>query len=199
MIDWLVTYITQILSWAGYPGLFVLMTAESMVTPVPSEAVMPFAGFLLSTGEMTWGAVILWSSLGSLIGSLLSYWIGYYGGRPLVLRFGHYLLLNEGHLLATEKFFTHFGDKTVFLSRFIPVVRHLISIPAGIGKMSLVKFSLYTIAGATIWNAFLTFVGFYLGQNWKQIENYTKYIDWLILLVILLGLAWWFKKRIFKI
>ena len=163
------------------------MTMESMVFPVPSELVMPFAGFLAATGDMNFLLVVFFSSLGSIFGSLLSYYIGKYGGDRLVLRYGKYLLLDETDLKKTESWFSRKGEKTVLISRFIPVVRHLISIPAGIGKMDLKKFCIYTVIGATIWNTFLGYLGFLLGKNWSVVRQYSEYISMPVALIILLA------------
>jgi len=193
----IVDYITAILAVTGYPGLVFAMALESMIFPIPSEAIMPFAGFLWYSGEMTLLGIAWWSMIGSLIGSLFSYWLGYYGGRRLVLRFGHYLLLNEEHLKKTEEFFAHSGEKAVFFSRFIPIVRHLISIPAGIGKMNLWKFVIYTAIGAFLWNDLLAIIGYYLGQNWEIIKEYGNYMD-IIVVVGMVAVAiwfWWRKRR----
>jgi membrane protein DedA with SNARE-associated domain len=168
----------------GYPGIFILMTMESMVLPVPSEAVMPFAGFLIVDGHFTWTLVIIASTLGSIVGSLISYAIGYYGGKPFIDRFGKYLLLNNHHRQVSERFFEKRGEITILLARFIPIVRHLISIPAGFGKMNLLKFSIYTVVGAAIWNTFLTWVGTKLKENWQEVMQYSHVIDLVLLGII---------------
>src|SRR3989338_9239698 len=167
----------NIISFLGYGGVFFLMILESMVFPIPSELIMPFAGFLIARGEMNFPLVIIFSTLGSLVGSLISYYIGKYGGNKVVLRFGKYMFLDETDLMKTEKWFSEKGEKTVFISRFIPVVRHLISIPAGIGKMDLKKFCFYTIIGAACWNTFLAYMGFLLGKNWEIVKHYSEYIS----------------------
>jgi membrane protein DedA with SNARE-associated domain len=184
--EFLVPIITAFIKSIGYAGVFVLMLLESMVAPVPSEAVMPFAGMLIVNGEFTFAGVLFFSTLGSIVGSLISYWIGYYGGRPLVERFGKYLLLDKHHLDLTEKYFQKKGDITILICRFIPVVRHLISIPAGMGKMNIWKFSLYTIIGAGIWNAFLTYVGIKLGTNWEEVLKYSGVIDIVVVAALLI-------------
>jgi len=125
--EFIVEYATLITETTGHLGIGLLMTLESMVFPVPSEAVMPFAGFLWNEGKLTFLAIILSSTIGSLIGSLISYYIGAYAGRPFVMKFGKYLLLNEEHLVKTEKFFSRYGDKTIFFSRFIPVVQPVLA------------------------------------------------------------------------
>jgi len=165
----------------------ILMMLESMIFPVPSEGVMPFAGFLIYEGKFTFLGTIFFSTLGSIIGSLISYVAGIYGGKPFVLKFGKYLLLDQHHLEATERFFGKYGDKTIFVSRFIPVVRHLISIPAGVGRMNLTKFCIYTIVGAGMWNGFLAWVGFKLRDNWEEVMKYSSVVD--IVMVGVLGPA----------
>lgn len=195
LTEFLVTYITAFIDAGGYFSITVLMVLESMVAPVPSEAVMPFAGFLISTGKMNFWYAIFFSTLGSIIGSGISYYMGKYGGRLAVEKYGKYLLLNKHHLDITEKFFNKYGEKAIFFSRFIPVVRHFISIPAGVGKMKIGKFALYTIVGAGMWNAFLTYVGVKLGSNWQILEHYTKYGDMLIVILILFAIGYFIYKR----
>jgi len=195
----IIQYITHLLSAGGSGWLFILMVMESMVLPVPSEAVMPFTGFLISTGQFSFLGVIFFSTLGSLFGSLISYYIGFYGGTPFVKKFGRYFLLREDDLQKTERFFQKHGQKTIFISRFIPVVRHFISLPAGASRMNLGKFILYTTLGAGLWNAFLTWAGFALKENWNRIEQYTKYADYFILLAILIAITIIFSKRVKKI
>jgi len=193
----LLHYITQLFSYLGYTGVFILMALESMIAPVPSEMVMPFAGFLIYTGEFTILGVLLASSLGSIAGSLFSYWLGR-KGEPVVLKFGRYLMLNPHHLEWTEMFFDKYGSRTIFISRFIPVVRHLISIPAGLGKMSLLPFVLYTAIGATIWNMFLALLGMKLKQHWEIIQKYSHTLDIIVLALGILGMAFyffWWRRR----
>jgi membrane protein DedA with SNARE-associated domain len=150
----------HVLDTTGYAGAAFLMGLESMVFPVPSEAVMPFVGFLVADGKWGLFEAILATSIGSFLGSYLSYLMGYYGGRPFVLSVGKYLLLDKHDLEMTERFFHRRGGAlTLFLSRFIPVVRHLVSIPAGIGKMRFWPFAIATTAGATLWNGFLLYCG----------------------------------------
>lgn len=194
----LIEWCTQFISVTGYAGIFVLMTLESMIAPIPSEAVMPFAGFLISDGQLSWVGVILASSLGSVAGSVVSYYAGKYGGNRFVLKFGKYLLLNEEHLMSTERFFAQHGQWTVFVSRFVPVVRHFISLPAGIAKMPLGKFLLYTIVGATLWNTFLGYVGFKLRDNWNTIKQYTHWLDIIVVVCILAGISYFVWKQLHK-
>lgn len=197
MVERLVDLFTHIISTGSYLGLGFLMVLESMILPVPSEAVMPFAGFLLAQGKMSWLLVAISSTLGSIIGSLLSYYLGLYGGRPLIIKYGKFLLLNEHHLVKTENFFNKFGDKAIFISRFIPVVRHLISIPAGTGKMRLGKFIIYTTLGAGTWNMILAYAGYYFGANWTLVSKYSEILD-IILIVSVLILAYYYFHKKFR-
>lgn len=186
-------YNTLFINQCSYVGIFVLMALESMVFPIPSELVMPFAGFLIFSGHFDPLAVMVASSLGSIAGSLLSYGMGRLG-EPVVLRYGRYLLLNVHHLERTIKFFDRHGGKTIFISRFIPVVRHLISIPAGLAQMALAPFLLYTVVGATLWNGLLTYLGVRLKENWWIIQRYTHILDYVIVAVLVAVVAYFFWK-----
>lgn len=193
----LLHYITELISYLGYGGVFVLMTLESMIAPIPSEMVMPFAGFLVHTGQFTMLGVLLASTTGSIAGSLLSYWMGRQG-EAVVLRFGRYLMLNVHHLEWTENFFFRYGSRTIFISRFIPVVRHLISIPAGLGRMKLAPFLLYTALGATMWNMFLAYLGLKLKEHWEVIHHYSHMLDIILVAGAVLGLGgyfFWWRRR----
>lgn len=185
LTEFIAAYATHLIEKAGYWSIFILMTMESMVFPVPSEAVMPFAGFLIEQKTFTFWEVIFFSTLGSIVGSLISYYIGYFGGMPFVTKFGKYALLDVEELKATEKFFKKRGELTIFICRFIPVVRHLVSIPAGTGKMNVVRFSIFTIMGAGLWNAFLAYIGFVLKSNWDEVMKYSHIIDIVVVFFLL--------------
>ncbi|MCX6099472.1 MAG: DedA family protein [Candidatus Bipolaricaulota bacterium] len=175
---------TRMMEATGYAGVFLLMVAESMVLPVPSEAVMPFAGFLVAEGSMSAVAAVGFATLGSLVGSLLSYAIGRFGGRPFIAKYGKVLLLDASDLERADGFFRRRGAVTIFVSRFIPVVRHLISIPAGMGRMRLLPFCLFTVVGAALWNSFLTWCGFALRANWDAVLRYARLVDVGVLVVL---------------
>jgi membrane protein DedA with SNARE-associated domain len=185
------------LDGAGYAGAAVLMALESMIAPIPSEAVMPFVGFQVADGKWNLWLAILVTSIGSVSGSMVSYWMGYYGGKPLVLKVGKYLLLDRHDLELTEKFFHRSsGTVTIFFSRFIPVVRHLISIPAGMGRMPAVPFMLATLVGATLWNSFLLLCGMKLREHWGLVQQYSHQVDIGVVILLLAGLAWFFRTRL---
>jgi membrane protein DedA with SNARE-associated domain len=186
-------YNTLFINQCSYGGVFLLMALESMIAPVPSELVMPFAGFLIFSGHFDPVAVMVASSLGSIAGSLVSYGLGMLG-EPVVLRYGRYLLLNPHHLEWTEKFFARHGGKTIFIARFIPVVRHLISIPAGLARMPLMPFVVFTAVGATIWNGFLAYCGVRLKENWPLIQQYTHILDYVVVTGMLAAAVYFLVK-----
>lgn len=192
--EFLATYITAFIHQTWYITVFVGMVMESMIFPVPSEAIMPFAGFLVATKQFSLQGVIIISTLWSIVGSLISYAIWYYGGTPFVKRFWKYFLLDEEELESTERFFKKRGHITIFVSRFIPVVRHLISLPAGMGKMNLTEFVIYTIIGAWLRNTFLTLVGKYLKNNRSLVMKYSKEVD----VVVLAILCWIFVRFVYR-
>lgn len=196
MVEHIAEWITGIMAALGYPGLFFMMVLESMVAPVPSEIVMPFAGFLVVRGQFTFVGATIASSLGTLVGSLISYYMGKWGGYPLVLRCGRYLLLDEHHLALTVRWFEKRGEATIFVSRFIPVVRHLISIPAGVGNMNLLKFSVFTVIGGTIWNVILLVAGIKLGERWEIIHEYSHQIDYVFIAALVLAGGWWVWRQL---
>ena len=171
------------------------MALESMVVPLPSELVMPFAGFLVHQGRFSFTGALIAATLGSLIGSLISYAMGYYGGEIFVKKIGRYLLLDEKDLEWSEKWFAKRGEATIFFARFVPVVRHLISIPAGLAKMDLKKFSLYTVLGAGPWNAFLLWTGIVAGQNWLIIRKYSEPLSFIVFGLLIIGAIIFFWRH----
>jgi membrane protein DedA with SNARE-associated domain len=191
-------FMLSTISYLNYPGIFFLMALESMVFPVPSEVVMPYAGYLVFKGQFNIVLVIVFSSLGSIVGSLLSYYIGKRWGIKLIESYGKYVLVDIDDLKKTQEWFDKRGELTIFFSRLIPVVRHLISIVAGVGKMNVKKFSLYTIAGATIWNSFLAYLGYVLGQNWENVSKYSGEIDIIVVIALILGVTYFIYRHITK-
>lgn len=182
---------------AGYAGAAFLMALESMIAPIPSEAVMPFVGFQVADGKWSLWLAVFATSAGSLVGSLISYFMGYYGGKPVVLKVGKYLLLDRHDLEITERFFQRrSGTLTLFISRFVPVVRHLISIPAGMGRMPVIPFCLATVVGATLWNGFLLACGMKLREHWNVVMKYSHEVDIVVVLLLLAGLAWFLRSRL---
>jgi len=189
---WAVSIATGIISSLGYFGIFFLMALESMIAPVPSEMVMPFAGFLSATGRFDLWLVTIVATFGSLVGSLISYYAGRAYGASMIQSIGKVVFLNESHLDRTREWFEKHGEKTIFIGRFIPVVRHLISIPAGIGKMNLGKFLVYTVAGAGIWNFLLAYCGVVLGQNWETAYHLLDLFSIGVAVILAAGVIGWF-------
>ena len=183
-------FITQLIASSGYLGIFFLMALESALIPIPSEIVMPFAGFLVSSGQFNLWYVVLAGTLGNLVGSLVAYFIGLYFGRGFILRYGKYVLLKEKHLLLAEKWFKKYGDKTVFFSRLLPVVRTVNALPAGIGKMNLKKFIIYTFVGSIPWNFALTYIGFLLREKWDMILKYSHILDIIVGIIVVCFIVW---------
>ena len=187
----LVEFAVAVIDRLGYAGVFFLMTLESMVAPVPSEGVMPFAGFLVADGRMDLWVVTLVATLGSLLGSWLSYEMGRHLGRPFVERWGRFVLVSHHDLDATDRFFGRVGAWAVFVGRFVPVVRHLISIPAGVARMRMDRFLIATATGAFCWNLLLTWIGMQLGANWERLGGWLEPID-IAVLIVGVGLVVWF-------
>ena len=160
-IDWLLRVLLDL----GYPGIILLMAMESSVLPVPSELVMPPAGYWVAKGEMNFWLVLVCGVTGSILGALVNYYGALWLGRPLIARFGKYVLLSPKALERSERYFASHGEISTLMGRLLPVIRHLISIPAGLHRMPLPKFVLYTSLGAGVWCAILTWIGWFLGRN----------------------------------
>lgn len=191
MLEFLGTFIINLISSTGYWGIFLLMTLESTLIPIPSEVTMPFAGSLAALGKFDFLLVVLVGTLGNLIGSLLAYALGYWGQenivRSVIRKYGKYFLLSEHEFEKSQKSFDKYGELIVFASRLLPVLRTFISLPAGIAKMKLSKFILYTLVGSFLWSILLTYIGFTLGQRWNILEVYFRKFD--VLIVAVLGAA----------
>ena len=169
VISWLVASIGAM----GYPGIFILMAMESSIIPIPSELIMPPAGYLAQAGQMNMLIAILCGIFGSLFGAYANYFAARYLGRPLILKYGRYVWITEEKFLKVETFFLKHGEISTFIGRLLPVVRHLISLPAGLAGMSHLKFSLYTLLGAGIWVTILTWIGYFIGSNQALIMKYS--------------------------
>ncbi|HTG02134.1 MAG TPA: DedA family protein [Nitrospirota bacterium] len=170
LINWLVITIGAL----GYPGIFLLMAMESSVIPIPSEVVMPPAGYLAQQGQMNMAVVILVGTIGSLAGAYANYFAAHYLGRPLVLKYGKYVWITEEKFAKVENYFRDHGEISTFIGRLLPVVRHLISLPAGLAAMNHVKFSLYTLLGAGLWVTVLSYIGYFIGANRELIMKYSN-------------------------
>jgi membrane protein DedA with SNARE-associated domain len=174
----------------GYAGISLLMAIESACIPLPSELIMPFAGYLVYTGKMN----LLWAAtagaIGCNLGSLVAYEIGYYGGRPLVERYGRWILMWHRELDWADHFFQRRGELAVVIARMLPVIRTFIALPAGIARMPRVKFHVYTFVGSWPWCFGLAYLGMKLGENWRSLGKYFHKFDAVIGALILASIAW---------
>lgn len=177
LIDLVVQLVTNTVSAVGYAGVSVLMIFESACIPIPSEIIMPFSGFLVSTGKFNLWGVTLAGALGNLIGAVITYAIGYWGGRPFIFKYGKYFFVREKEVHHAEKFFARWGDFSVFISRNLPIIRTFISLPAGVAEMNFPKFAIYSFIGSIPWCFGLAYLGSLLGSNWLLIRQYGHYLD----------------------
>ncbi len=193
LINWLVVTIGSM----GYTGIFLLMAMESSVIPIPSEIVMPPAGYLVQKGQMNMTLVILSGTFGSLVGAYANYFAARYLGRRLLLRYGRYVWITEDHFTRVERYFRDHGEISTFIGRLLPVARHLISLPAGLARMNHWKFTLYTLAGAAMWVTVLTWIGYFIGENQELIERYSRHavIDILIFSAVLIAVYVTIQRR----
>lgn len=185
---------TDFISSAGYPAVFVLMALESACLPVPSEAIMLFAGFAVSKGELTLLGIVAAGVIGNLVGSWAGYAIGYYGRTDLLEK--HRLFhVNPEWLRKTEGWFERYGDAAVFFSRMLPIVRTFVSLPAGVAKMPLMRFSVLTVLGSIPWVFALGLLGQEVGANWESWRHNLGYIDYVVAAAIVAGVIWWIVRR----
>ena len=196
--------VTALYEAVGYLGVAIWVAIESVIVPIPSELVLPFAGFLVGQGvsiEPLTGApwnlalTVLAGTIGATVGALIAYAIGFYGGRPVIERWGRYLAISPADLVRTEQFFERHGNKAAFFGRMLPVVRSLVSFAAGVARMRLVPFTVYTFLGSLPWTLLLVFTGAQLGANWSEIGSVMKRFEYAILGVLVLAvLAFlWFR------
>src|SRR5437764_13304067 len=191
-------FIIAVISQTGYLGVVLLMTIESACIPLPSEIIMPFAGYLVFAGKFKLLLVATAGAFGCNVGSVIAYEVGYYGGRPVVERFGSYLLLSRHDLERADRFFLRFGSAAVFVGRLLPVIRTFIALPAGIARMPRLRFHVYTFVGSWPWCFALAWVGMKLGEQWNKdprLAHWLHRLDAVIILVILLGLAWFIRSH----
>jgi membrane protein DedA with SNARE-associated domain len=177
IIVFISSIVIYLITELGYLGIFAAMVMESAALPIPSEIVMPFAGYVAFQGHLDFWGVVLAGTLGNLVGSILLYYVGLKGGRPVLMKYGKYILVSEREIKIAEEWFRKFGSKVIFFSRLLPVVRTFVSLPAGTAKMDIKKFSFYTLVGSLPWNIALTYIGFVLGENWQQIEGVFRAFD----------------------
>jgi membrane protein DedA with SNARE-associated domain len=188
--------IIDIILRLGYGGIVLLMAVESACIPLPSEIIMPFSGYLASTGTMRMWGVALAGAVGCVLGSLAAYYAGAWGGRPLVERYGRYVLISHHDLDLADRWFQRHGDITIFVGRLLPVVRTFIAFPAGISRMVMVRFVVYTFVGSLIWCGALAWVGRKLGEHWNTLGAYFHRFDVVIGLLLTVAIAWYVRRHI---
>jgi membrane protein DedA with SNARE-associated domain len=184
------------ISSLGYLGIVALMAIESACIPLPSEVIMPFSGFLVWEGQFNLWLTGLAGAAGCVVGSTAAYWVGYWGGRPLVRRYRRYILVSSRDLTRADHWFERYGDSTVFFSRLLPVVRTFISLPAGIARMPFGRFCLYTFLGSFPWCLGLSYLGYRLGRHWEALRTYFHDLDVVILIAIAAVVGWWIWRHV---
>lgn len=196
LLESLAAWIQGVISAGGYGGVALLMAIESACIPLPSEVIMPFAGSLVPSGRFTlWGSGLA-GAIGCVIGSIPAYYAGAYGGRPLILKYGRYILLSAAHLDQADRFFARRGELTVFVARLLPVVRTFIAFPAGIARMPMGKFILYTFAGSLPWCLGLAWVGMKLGEHIDELKPWFHRFDAVLVALGLIAVAWFVRKQL---
>lgn len=189
-------WVTGIITALHYPGIFLLMAGESACLPIPSEVVLPFAGYGVFLGTFDLVTVILVATLGQLFGALVAYYAGAWGGRTFVVKYSR--IFDHGRLETAERWFEKWGSKAIFASRLVPIVRTFIAFPAGVAKMDVRKFALYTFAGSLPWTAALVYAGFLLGPYWQDMIKFFGQLDIIVIAVIIIALVYLIRKRRYR-
>jgi membrane protein DedA with SNARE-associated domain len=199
IIEILTAFIVATISTLGYSGIVLLMAIESACIPLPSEIIMPFSGYLVYTGRFNLWWVAVAGAFGCVLGSMVAYWVGMYGGRPLIEKYGRYILVSHHDLDLADRWFAKYGEAIVFLSRLLPVIRTFIAFPAGVARMNVPRFIIYTFAGSLPWCLGLAYVGQKLGEQWDKnptLKSWFHRFDFVIGIVIVLAAAWWVWRHI---
>jgi membrane protein DedA with SNARE-associated domain len=189
-------FIIQVISTLGYFGIALLMVIQTIAIPMPSEVIIPFAGFLASVGRFNLLMIAIAGGLGSCAGASIAYFIGYKGGRPLVEKYGKMILISKNDLQIADRFFQKHGSKAAFFGMLLPVVRSFISFPAGISRVPLRKFLAYVFAGSFVWSLTLAYVGMKLGENWGSLREKFKSFDAVIVIIIVMVIIWWIWRHL---
>lgn len=194
-MDWLIQGVTNSIDGWGYLAIFIGMALESANIPIPSEVIFGFAGYLVYLQKLDFTFSVIAGVLGGLVGSWLSYGIGYYGGKPFVLRYGRYIGLSINHLTLAEKWFDQYGTTVTFYGRLLPVIRTFISLPAGFAKMNLTHFTFYTLLGSIPWTIALIYLGQWLGQQWTLLREYGHFFSLAVACALVLLAFLYIRKR----
>lgn len=198
-LEFLSYIIVTVISAMGYSGIVLLMAIESACIPLPSEIIMPFSGYLVSTHQLNLWLVALAGAIGCVLGSLVAYWVGNKGGRPLIEKYGRYVLISKHDLDIADRWFEKRGELIIFTSRMLPAIRTFIAFPAGVARMNLTRFIIYTFLGSFPWCLGLAFIGQKLGEKWNKddtLKTWFHRFDFVILIVGVLLAAWWIKRHL---
>lgn len=199
MIEKIITvialWIMSVISTMGYGGIVLLMAIESACIPLPSEIIMPFAGFLVFKGEMTLWGVALAGAIGCVVGSIPAYYVGMFGGRPLAEKYGKYVLISKKDLDMADRWFEKHGDIIIFIARLLPAVRTFIAFPAGVAKMNMPKFIIYTFIGSLIWCWVLAYAGMKFGEHWVDLKVYFHQFHYVIIAAGVIFLVWYVRRH----
>lgn len=194
VIEWIITelskFVISTISLMGYSGILLTMAIESACIPLPSEIIMPFSGYLVTTGQFTMWGVTLAGAVGNVLGSIVAYYAGVWGGRPFAERYGRYFLVSHHDLDVADRWFAKYGEAAVFFGRMLPVVRTFISLPAGIAKMNFPRFVIFTFIGALPWCYLLAYIGVRMGEEWDNLRGYFHQFDVVIGVVIALAVGY---------
>lgn len=191
-------WIISVISTLGYSGIVLTMAIESACIPLPSEIIMPFSGYLVSTGRFNLWLTGIAGAFGCVVGSVAAYWVGIKGGRPFLERYGRYILISRHDLDNADKFFKKYGDWSIFISRLLPVIRTFISLPAGIAKVRFGRFVVLTFLGSLPWCLALAYVGQVMGENWEHIKVYFRKADVVIGILIVVGVVLFIYRHLRK-
>ena len=199
IIEILSAFIVATISTLGYSGIVLLMAIESACIPLPSEIIMPFSGYLVYTGRFNLWAVGVAGAFGCVVGSLVAYWVGARGGRPMIEKYGRYVLISRHDLDLADRWFSRYGEVIVFASRLLPVIRTFIAFPAGVSRMNLKRFVIYTFLGSLPWCLALAYVGQLLGEEWDKndtLKTWFHRFDFVIGIIIVAAAVWWVWRHI---
>lgn len=196
IIAFIALWIMGVISTLGYGGIVLLMAIESACIPLPSEIIMPFAGFLVFKGEMTLWGVAVAGAIGCVVGSIPAYYLGMYGGRPLVERYGKWVLISHHDIRLADHWFEKHGDIIIFIGRLLPAVRTFIAFPAGIARMHMGKFIAYTFVGSLIWCWLLAYAGMKTGEHWESLKVYFHQFHVVLVVAGVIFLIWYVRRHL---
>ena len=196
ILEALASLIIYVISRMGLPGIVLLMAIESACIPLPSEVIMPFAGYLVFLGKYSLWSVGLAGAIGCVVGSVPAYYLVMYGGRPLIEKYGKFILMSHHDLDIADRWFARHGEATVFFARLLPVIRTFIAFPAGVARMEMKRFIAYTFAGSLPWCLGLAYIGMVMGERWPVLREYFHKFDLLIGAAIAAGIVWYVRRHL---